>query len=114
MTDLQVVRKGNSLNKLTVAKGRIELKLQDDVSSEAEAWLRKFAELVAMDGLIYIHEWKDSVFDGRTMRGRFRRDRFRDRDRLTISLSVHDAGRVRVVKTYYSDQMGMGPVPETL
>ncbi len=110
MTDLQVVRKGNSLNKLTVAKNRIELKLQDDVSPQAEAWLRKFSELVAMDGLIYLHEWKDSTFDGRTMRGRFRRDG----QRLIISLSIHDAGRVKVVKTYYSDQMGMGPIPETL
>lgn len=108
MTDLKIVRKGNSLNKLTIAKDRLEMKLQDDVSPEAEAWLRKFAELIVMDATIYLREWKDSSFDGRTMRGRFRRKP--SESRMTISLSIHSAGRVVVVKTYYSDKFGL-PVP---
>jgi hypothetical protein len=112
VTDLKVVRKGNSLNKLTIAKDRIEMKLQDDVSPEGEAWLRKFAEFVVMDATIYLREWKDSTFNGRTMRGRFQKDK--ERACIKISIGIHDGGHVKVVKTYYSDKSGLTEPPKEL
>jgi len=111
VTDLVVVRKGNSLNKLTIAPGRIEMKLQDDVTPEGEAWFRKFAELVVMDASIHLPEWlaAHSIGEARTMRGRFRRDEHHDR--MAISLTIHHDGRRRVVKTYYSDVFGLPSPP---
>jgi hypothetical protein len=44
---LQVLRKGNHRNRLTVTEDRITLKLQDDVTEEQEKHLIKFALMVA-------------------------------------------------------------------
>jgi len=47
MSEVEVVRKGNPRNHLTIAKDRVTLKLADDVDGPTEAWLTEFARRIA-------------------------------------------------------------------
>jgi len=45
--EIEVVRKGNPRNHLTIAKDRVTLKLAPDVDGPMEAWLTEFARRIA-------------------------------------------------------------------
>ncbi len=45
--EIQVLRKGNQRNRLTVTMGRITLKVRDNVTEEQEEKLKRFALMVA-------------------------------------------------------------------
>lgn len=47
MIEIEVVRKGNPRNHLTIAKDRVTLKLAPDVDGPTEAWLTEFARRIA-------------------------------------------------------------------
>jgi len=45
--EIEIVRKGNPRNHLTIAKARVTLKLAPDVDGPTEAWLTEFARRIA-------------------------------------------------------------------
>jgi hypothetical protein len=101
MADIQIVRKGTTTNKLTIAKDRIELKVMDKVSATSEIWLFNFSQKVV-----------DEVVknpSGFTLRGRFERNP--SRQRVCLGLGVGQSG-AKDVRYFYSDQMGMSAPPE--
>jgi hypothetical protein len=101
VAELQIVRKGTTTNKLTIAKDRIELKVMDKVSAESEIWLFNFAQKVVDEVAKTPSEF--------TLRGRFDCDPSRQRVRLGLGVGQSGAKDVRY---FYSDKMEMSAPPE--
>lgn len=103
MAEIQVAYKGTTTNKLTIAKDRIELKIKDGVSPESEKWLLSFAQKV-------VDEMQATPFEF-TLRGRFQ---WNARDqKMTLGLGCGPRAQ-KIVKYFYSDQMGFPLPPEDL
>ena len=103
MAEITVVRKGTTTNKLTIAKGRIELKVTDQVGPLSEIWLYNFAQKVVDE----VAKNPSQV----TLRGRFKR--YGLQQQLSLQLGWGFRGQ-KDLRYFYSDQMGMSPVPEDI
>lgn len=103
MADIQVVRKGTTRNKLTIAKDRIELKVMDKVSTESEKWLYTFAQKI-------VEEVRKTPSEF-TQRGRF--DWSEKRQNMNLGLGIGQSG-AKDIRYFYSDQMGMPLPPEDI
>ena len=103
MADITVVRKGTTTNKLTIAKDRIELKVTDQVGPLSEIWLYNFAQKVVDE----VAKNPSQV----TLRGRFKR--YGLQQQLSLQLGWGFRGQ-KDLRYFYSDQMGMSPVPEDI
>ena len=103
MAEITVVRKGTTTNKLTIAKDRIELKVTDQVGPLSEIWLYNFAQKVVDE----VAKNPSQV----TLRGRFKR--YGLQQQLSLHLGWGFRGQ-KDLRYFYSDQMGMSPVPEDI
>ena len=102
-TKVVVIRKQTEVNKLTIAHDwRIDLKISENLSPEAEAWLLVFAEKIVED---VVRERPSPM----TLRGRFYRDR-----NGGICLPLSTSGYRTYEKSYNSDLMGLSEPPQEL
>ena len=103
MTEITVVRKGTTTNKLTIAKDRVELKVTDQVGPLSEIWLYNFAQKVVDE----VAKNPSEV----TLRGRFKR--YGLQQQVSLQLGWGFRGQ-KDLRYFYSDHMGMSPVPEDI
>lgn len=99
---INVVRKGTTKNKLTIAKDRIELKLRSEVDAQGEAWLVAFAEKV-VEAVIATNPQQ-------TLRGQFREGESQKGRLFRIHLETGDHSLVEGL-SFSSEQMGL-PEPK--
>jgi len=104
-SEIKVVRKGNLQNKLTIAKGRVEVKLRDDVTPGGEVWILEMAQKVVQDV-------RENVSMERTLRGTFKR--MKDYQVIRISMSAGDYSKRETLKSYNSSVLGMSEPPKEL
>jgi len=103
VTEITVVRKGTTTNKLTIAKDRVELKVTDQVGPLSEIWLYNFAQKVVDE----VAKNPSEV----TLRGRFKR--YGLQQQVSLQLGWGFRGQ-KDLRYFYSDHMGMSPVPEDI
>lgn len=101
MAEINIVRKGTTTNKLTIAKGRVELKLTDQVGPEGEKWLNSFSQKIVEEVAKEPCEF--------TLRGRFQR--YGVQQQIVLQLGWGYRGQ-KELRYFYSDHMGMTPAPE--
>lgn len=103
MAEIQIVRKGTTTNKLTIAKDRVELKVTDQASGEGEKWLVSFSQKVMEEVAKSPSEF--------TLRGRF--DWNEKSQQMNLGLGSGQRGQ-KDIRWFYSNNMGMPLPPEDI
>lgn len=102
MNNIQVLRNGTTKNKITIANGHIEVRLQDGLSPQTEQWLILFSGMIVDDVA------KGLSFNN-TLRGKF----YRHPEKKAIVIDLR-ARNKRLVKSYISSDYPLPSVPEGL
>lgn len=102
-TKINILRKPTDVNKLTISHDwRVDLKVSETLSAEAEAWLVLFAQKIVED---VVRERPSPL----TLRGRFYRHK---NGGITLPLST--SGYRNYEKCYNSQLMGLSEPPPEL